>query len=157
MKNQFKMVLLMLIISAISNAQRHQILKKSEEVSNDASVILNFENVYVAIEESTDGKMHIDYLMEFEGFSKKEIQKKLDQVTANLTHSDQHITLNVKSEQQITFASYELKGDHGLYIEGDFLGTKNDSVIRKSKDSLLKEIIENNVILSFELPFEFSF
>jgi hypothetical protein len=144
MKTQFKCLMLVLITSAMSYGQRHQILKKIVDVNKDASVILNFENVYVAIEESTDGKIHVDYLMEFEGFSKKDVQEKLDQVTAELTNSDDHITLNVKSKQQITFTTYELKGDHGLYIEGDFLGDNNDSIVRKSKDSLLKEIVENN-------------
>ncbi|MFP4845532.1 hypothetical protein [Winogradskyella sp. PE311] len=144
MKNQFKILTLMLITSAMSYGQRHQVLKKSVEVDKNTSVVLNFQNIYLAIEESTDGKIHFDYAMEFEGYSKKNIQKKLDELVAEVSSSDNHVTLTAKSINQITFSYFELKSDHGLYIEGDFFDMKKDSVIRKSKDSLLSQIRKNN-------------
>jgi len=104
MKTQFKCLVLMLIISALNYAQSHQILKKSFEVDKNTSVVLNFENIYVAIEESTDGKIHFDYAMEFEGYSKKAIQEKLKEITAEVSNFDNGITLMAKSKNQITFA-----------------------------------------------------
>ncbi|MBC2845973.1 hypothetical protein [Winogradskyella flava] len=144
MKTQFKCLVLMLIISALNYAQSHQILKKSFEVDKNTSVVLNFENIYVAIEESTDGKIHFDYAMEFEGYSKKAIQEKLKEITAEVSNFDNGITLMAKSKNQITFARFELKTDHGLYIEDDLFSLKKDSIIRKAKDSLLAEIRYNN-------------
>lgn len=144
MKTQFKYLWLMLITSAISFGQRHQVLKESVEVDKNSSVILNIDNLYVAIEESSDGKLHFDYVMEFDGYSKKEVQEKLDEVNAEVSSFENNITLNAKSESQITFSYFKLKSNHGLYMEGDFLDTKKDSLVRKSTDSLLRQIKNNN-------------
>ncbi|BAO76707.1 hypothetical protein WPG_2477 [Winogradskyella sp. PG-2] len=145
----------MLITSVMSYGQRHQVLKKSVEVDKNTSVVLNFQNIYLAIEESTDGKIHFDYAMEFEGYSKKEIQKKLNELVAEVSSSDNHVTLKAKSINQITFSYFELKSDHGLYIEGDFFDMKKDSVIRKSKDSLLGQIKNNNRTKWSKNPLEY--
>lgn len=155
MKTQFKILTLMLITSAMSYGQRHQILKKSIEVEKNTSVVLNFENIYVAIEESTDGKIHFDYKIEFEGYTKKEIQKKLREVDAEVTNFDNHVTLKAKSLNQITFQSFKLTSDHGLYIDDDLFNKKNDTVIRKTKDSLLKQIRFNNRTYWSKNPLEF--
>lgn len=134
----------MLITSVMSYGQSHQILKKSIEVDKNASVVLNFENIYVAIEESTDGKIHFDYKLEFEGYSKKDIQKKINEVSAEVSNFDNGITLKAKSKNQITFETIKFKADHGITMNDDFFDTKKDSIIRKSKDSLLAEIRVNN-------------
>ena len=144
MKTQFKISLLMLITSVMCYGQRHQILKKSIEVDKNASIVLNFENIYVAIEESTDGKIYFDYKIEFDGYSKKDIQKKLDEVSAEVSNFDNGITLKVKSEKQITFEQYAFKTEHGIHIDDDLFDKKSDTVFRKSKDSLLREIKYNN-------------
>ena len=144
MKTQFKIFMLVLITSAVSYGQRHQILKKSVDVDKNSSIILNIENIYVAIEESTDGKIHFDYKIEFEGYSKKQIQEKLNAISVEVTDFDDNVTLKAKSKSQITFQSFALTSDHGLYMEGDLWNVKKDSVVRKSRDSLLKEINKNN-------------
>lgn len=144
MKNQFKMLLLMLITSAVTYGQQHQILKESIAVDKNTSIVLNFENIYVALEESTDGKIHFDYKLEFEGYSKKQIKSTLDGLKAEVTNANNIVNLDAKSLSQITFQSFTLVSDHGLYIDDDFIGSKSDTVIRKSKDSLLQQIRKNN-------------
>jgi len=144
MKNQFKMLWLMLITSAVTYGQRHQILKESIAVDKNTSIVLNFENIYVALEESTDGKIHFDYKLEFEGYSKKQIKSTLDGLKAEVTNANNIVNLDAKSLSQITFQSFTLVSEHGLYIDDDFIGSKNDTVIRKSKDSLLQQIRKNN-------------
>ena len=144
MKTPFKCLVLMLIISAMAYGQQHQILKESIEVNKNSSIVLNFENVYVAIEESTDGKIHFDYSIEFDGYSKKEVQKKLDEVSAKVSNFDNGITLTAQSKSQITFRHFQLKSDQILYIDDDFVNWRKYAIIRKSKDSLLKEIRHNN-------------
>ena len=116
MKTQFKFLALMLITSVLSYGQKHQILKESIAVDKNSSILLNFENVYVAIEESTDGKIHFDYKLEFEGYSKNQIKEKIEGLKAEVTHADNRVTLDVKSLNQITFRTFALTSDHGLYI-----------------------------------------
>ncbi|MDY2587244.1 hypothetical protein [Winogradskyella aquimaris] len=144
MKNQFKILVLILITSAMSYSQTRRILQKHIDVDKNTSVILNFENIYVAIEESSDNQIHFEYVMEFHGYSKKEIQDKIDGIKAEVTSYDNIVTLNATSKQQVTFVTYEFKGDYGISFEDDFFSSKKDSVIRKSKDSLLAQIRKNN-------------
>ncbi len=144
MKQQSKILILILITSAMSYAQSHRILNESIEVNENSSIVLNFENIYVAIEESTDGKIHFDYVMEFEGYSNKVIQEKLKELTTKVSNFDNGVTLTAKSEKQITFETFEFKTDFGITYDGDLLNKKNDTIIRKSKDSLVSEIKINN-------------
>lgn len=144
MKTKFKLLLLILITSAMGYSQTHRILQKSIDVDRNSTIILNFENTYVAIEESSDNQIHFEYVMEFDGYSKKEIQDKIDGIKAEVTSYDNIVTLNATSKQQVTFVTYEFKGDYGISFEDDFFSSKKDSVIRKSKDSLLAQIRKNN-------------
>ncbi|MGJ8550845.1 hypothetical protein [Winogradskyella wichelsiae] len=145
MKNQFKLLVLMLITSKLSHSQSHQILKESFSVDKSTSIVLNFANIYVAIEESTDDKVHFDFLMEFEGYSKKEIKEKIEEITTEVSSFDNHITLNVNSKNQITFELYKYNVESGIILNNDeFFNKKKDTIIRKSKDSLLAEIRLNN-------------
>ena len=145
MKNQFKLLVLMLITSVLSHSQSHQILKESFSVDKSTSIVLNFANIYVAIEESTDDKVHFDFLMEFEGYSKKEIKEKIEEITTEVSSFDNHITLNVNSKNQITFELYKYNVESGIILNNDeFFNKKKDTIIRKSKDSLLAEIRLNN-------------
>ena len=144
MKNQFKILTLLLITSAMSYGQRHQILKRSVEVDKNTSVVLNFENIYVAIEESIDGKIHFDYSLEFDGYSKKDTQKQLGMISAKVTNFDNGVTLKAKSGNQITFETFKFTAEHGISIDERYFNSKSDTIIRKSKDSILKELKKNN-------------
>ena len=144
MKTPFKCLLLMLITSATALAQRHQILDKSVALDKTVAVQLNIENIYLAIEESTDGSIHFDYAIEFEGYSKKAINEKLNGLKTDVVITDKQVTLDAKSLSQISFQSFVLTSDHGLYLEDDFGGIKTDTIFRKSQDALLKEIQKNN-------------
>ncbi len=144
MKTIFNYVGLLLITTVMGFAQSHQILKKSVEVDRLSKVNLNVENIYLAIEESTDGKVHFDYTIEFDGYSKKAIKEKLNGLNTEVITEDLNVTLNAKSLGQISFQGFVLTSGHGLYMEDDFMRKRSDSVMRKSKDSLLKEIRKNN-------------
>ena len=146
MKTLFKSILLLLITSASCYAQRHVVLNKSFDVDKNTSVILNFDNIYVAIEESTDGKIHFDYVLEFQGYSKKAIQKFLNEVKVEATSFDNNITLEARSENKISFETFALKSPYGISIKDDYFKSKSDTIVRKSKDSLLNEIRKNNYV-----------
>ena len=155
MKTQFKILLLMLITSAIGYGQRHNILKESISVDKNSSIILNIENIYVAIEESTDGKIHFDYSIEFDGYSKKEIEKKLDEIIAEVSNFDNGVTLKAISKSQITFETFEFKAEHGISIDDKYFSKNKESIIRKSKDSLLKEMRVNNRLAWSKSPLKY--
>ncbi|WP_111683768.1 hypothetical protein [Winogradskyella tangerina] len=144
MKSLFNYLLLILITSAPALAQRNQILKESIDLDKNSTVKLDIENIYLAIEESTDGKIHFDYALEFDGYSKKAIREKLDGIETDIKKSGSTITLKANSMSQISFQSFALTSEHGLYMEDDLFGKRSDTVYRKSTDSLLTEIRKNN-------------
>jgi hypothetical protein len=144
MKTQFKSLLLIFITSASCYAQRHRIVDKSFEVDKNTSIVINLDNVAVAIEESTDGKIHFDYVMEFDGFSKKKIQEFIDNVKIEVSNSSNHISLIAKSVSKVDFERIEFNAPQGISMSDIYFKPKLDEISRKSKDSLLKEIRFNN-------------
>lgn len=144
MKVLFRIILLMLITSAMLNAQNHNVYRESFVINKNTTAIFNLENITVAIEESTDGKIHIDYNIEFEGYSIKEIQSFLDEIAIDVSNFDNHITLTAKSENKISFETFEFKTTEAISIKNDFFVSKKDSIVRKSIDSLRAEIERNN-------------
>lgn len=143
MKNQV-LILLMLITSTTLIAQRHRVIQKEFGVDKNTSIVLNLDNIAVAFEESTDGKIHFDYVMEFDGYSKKKRQVLIDNIKVEVTGSYDVVSLKAKSKSKIGVATMEFNTPHGISInDSNFkLGfkSKKDSITRKSKDSLLKEI-----------------
>ena len=63
MKLQFKLIIMMLITSLSVQAQTEKVYSKTFETDKSTTAIFNLENTTVAIEESTDGKVHFDYRM----------------------------------------------------------------------------------------------
>lgn len=155
MKTQFKVLALMLITSALGFGQRHLILKESIEVDKNSSIILNIENIYVAIEESTDGKIHFDYSIEFDGYSTKDIEKKLDELSAEVSNFNNGVTLKAKSDNQLSFETIQFKTDHGITMNDSYFEKKKDVFTRKSKDSLLAEIRKQNKLLWSKSPLKY--
>lgn len=144
MKTQFKILLLMLITSIVLNAQSHKVYSDSFVVNKNTTAIFNLENINVAIEESTDGKIYIDYNMEFDGYSKKEIQSFLDEIAIKVDSFDNHITLIAESKNKISFEIFEFNTDDAISIKREYLQTKKDSIVRKSIASLSAEVERNN-------------
>jgi len=144
MKNQFKILLLMLITSVMLNAQQHKILSESFTADTNTTTIFNLDNITVALEESTDGKVYVDYIMEFDGYSKKEINSFLDEIKVEVGKFDNHITLNASSENKISLETYEFKTTDAITINQSFFESKKDSVSRKSLEVLRLEIEQNN-------------
>ena len=135
----FKICLLMLIISVSGFAQKKTVYSESFSVNKHTTVIFNLENITVAIEESRDGKIHFDYTLEFDGYSKKEIQENLDQLKVKATLFDNHVTLSANSASQLSKVNYVYKVAE-LVMESDNFVKARDSIVRKSKDSIIREI-----------------
>ena len=144
MKTPFKLLALMLITSVMLNAQQHKIHTESFTADRNTTAIFNLDNITVALEESTDGKLHVDYIMEFDGYSKTEINTFLEEIKVEVSKFDNHITLNASSENKISIETYEFKTTDAITINQSFFESKKDSVSRKSLDTLRLEIEQNN-------------
>ncbi|GGI57091.1 hypothetical protein GCM10011444_14000 [Winogradskyella haliclonae] len=153
MRVQSKLFILMLITSVTGFAQRHSVINKSFEVNKGTTAIFNIDYTAVAIEESTDGKIHFNYTLEFEGYSKKKIQKKIEDLNVEVSNSENHITLNVnvKSFLPKVDIEYNDKGGHVFYKYKE--KTEADSVVQKSKDSLIRFINTRNRVYKSPLKF----
>ena len=148
----FKMIMLMFITSSITFAQKNTLYKQSFIVEKNAAVIFNLENVSVAIEESTDGKVHFDYSIEFSNYSKKEIDNFIKQFNVEAVQFENTITLKAMSLTKVVNQSYEIDSPNGLTMESDFFKKKNGSEVkfRKSKDSIVNEINTSDYISIFK-------
>lgn len=144
MKTPFKFLVLMLITSVTVQAQRHRVIQKSVEANKSTSVIFNLDNIAVAFEESTDGKIHFDYVMEFDGYSKKKMKSIIDSVSVEVSNSDNHITLKAKSNTLVGFETFQFETSEAITMNNVFRTHNLDSIVRKSKDSLSKELQSKN-------------
>ncbi|MCD2260001.1 hypothetical protein [Psychroserpens luteolus] len=141
-RSTFKICILMLITSVSMYAQRKTVYSESFSVDKQTTAIFNLENTTVAIEESRDGKIHFDYTLEFDGYSKKDIKNKLDELDIRAIMFDNHVTLAAKSESQLSKVNYVYDVNE-LVIEYDGFSKSKDSIMRKSKDSIIREIQSN--------------
>lgn len=139
MKNQFKILLLMLITSAISSAQVKEIFKKSYDIKDLKSINLQLNGTYVEFSLSVDNKVHFDYTLEFENYPKKEMESKLDEIKTEATIKDGVLEFKTSGSETKNDVSYSLETLYGIYFEGDFINFKEKSnrEFRKSKQYFL--------------------
>ena len=150
----FKLCLLMLITSGSMVAQKKTVYSKVFSADKHTTAIFNIENTTVAIQASKDGKIHFDYSLEFDGYSKKDIEEKLESIQVEATQFSNHVTLIANSITQISNITYAYDAPNGLVLDYDFSNKANDSIVRKSKDSLLNEI-RYNAFGNMNLPFKY--
>ncbi|MEH6535637.1 MAG: hypothetical protein V7719_04545 [Psychroserpens sp.] len=150
----FKIYVLMLITSGSIFAQKKPVYSQSFSIDKNTTAIFNLENTTVSIEESTDGKVHFDYSLEFDGYSKKEIEEQLGEVQVKATKFENHITLVSNSVSKISDVTYAYDAPNGLVLDFDGFQTWNDSIVRKSRDSIIKEI-RYNAFGKINAPFKY--
>lgn len=154
MNRLIKISLLLLITTVMSYGQKKTLIDKSFSTDKNTTAIFNIDNNNVIIEESTDGKIHFNYTIEFDGFSKKEIREKVEQIKVDAGKFENHITLTVTSKSKMSGLVYTYNAEGGLILKSDLLSKKRDTVFLKSKDSLIKELFDNSQ-KKFSKPFEY--
>jgi hypothetical protein len=98
MKLLFKLQYLILYLVCIqSYAQTKQVFQKVLPVNAKTEAIFNLKNTTVLIEPSTDGKMHFDYEVNFENYSKKDINRILSKISVTAEKFKNTITLVSKN------------------------------------------------------------
>lgn len=151
----FKISVLMLITSVSVFAQKKTVYSERFSADKNTTAIFNLENTTVSIETSTDGEVHFDYTLEFDGYSKKEIQEKLQNIKVEATKFENHITLISNSVTQISDVTFAYDSPNGLVLDYDGSQKVNDSIVRKSKNSIVEEIRYNNAFDKVEAPFKY--
>ena len=147
MKSLFKLkYLLLYLVSIQSYAQTKQVFQKVLPVDAKTEAIFNLKNTTVLIEPSTDGKMHFNYEVNFENYSKKEIKTVLEKISVTAEKFENTITLVSKNITKTPKVAFHYKAENGLTMTDDLFGFKSkDSlkVYRKSKDSLIRMMNDN--------------
>lgn len=138
MKTRFKLLLLF-FVATYSYAQKHKVLEKAFDTNTNTNAVLNLNNTNVLIEASNDGKMHFDYVVEFENYSKKEIKTILADIKIEATSFENNIHLETNSFGHAV--SYKL--DAGFILSEAYFEKhrkKDSAYVRKSKDSIIQQI-----------------
>lgn len=154
MRNLIKTILLMLITSVTLNAQissdiemdeTRTVFDKSFSTTKTTTFVIDLEDTSVIFKTSNDGKLHINYTMEFKNYKKKTIEELLKRYKLKAD----------KEGDKITFVSkINLPKNHYRYEwEEVFYNSKlainnqkkeSENILRKTKDSLLNEINESD-------------
>lgn len=140
---RYKILMLFILVSTSLIAQKQVVYQKSYDVNKNSTLNLDITNTTVGIEHSTDGKIHFDYGLEFENYSKKEIKEIIDGINIKTSQIGDHINLEVNSITKINRVDYSFKENISLVYKPDSTEINkkiNKKEYRKSKDSLLREI-----------------
>ena len=139
MKTKFELLLLILITSAVTNAQIKEIFKKSYNTKDLKSISLRLNDTYVEFSLSEDDKVHFDYTLEFENYPKREMESKLNEIKTEARILDAVLEFNTSGSEAKSDVSYSLETLYGIEFEGDFINFKEETnrEFRKSKQYFL--------------------
>lgn len=139
MRTPFK-ILFLLFVATQSYAQKHKVLQKVFDTNQSTTAVLNLNHTNVTIQRSTDGKMYVDYVLEFKNYSQKEVEEILDDVEIEATKFDNNIHLEINGFGHTIWYKIE----KGFVLNEAYLkeNKAKDSIlyVRKSKDSIIKQI-----------------
>lgn len=146
----------MLITSLQLQAQVKEVFKESYSAENLKNLILDLEGSYVVIEKSEDDKIHFDYTIEFENYSKKEIEKILKTVEPTVQIIKDKLEFKSKGSNISSDISYSIESLYGITFEGDYINFKEPTTVRyrnskqyfldinsSSRGKSLKEYLKN--------------
>ncbi len=134
-------MILMLITSISVEAQREEVYQNVFDTDRLTSLVLDIENSTFTIENSEDGKVHINYFIEFDNFSPKERESRMAEISAKAEMVDDEIRVSASSKQAINIINFKYIGAGSLYYEYTYdIDKFKEHVFHKSKDSIVKEI-----------------
>ncbi|WP_439150873.1 hypothetical protein [Winogradskyella sp.] len=135
MKTKFKVLLLLLITSVLLNAQQHDIYKNSFDAEKLTTLVLDLNSSYIQIEESNDGRVYIDYTIEFKNYSKKEIEDIISKIETSAVLENEKLVLKSNSQSTMGDVVYSIETLFGITFEGNNITFKEPStrMFRKGK------------------------
>lgn len=136
----YKSLILFLTFTSLIFGQKEIVLKKSFNLDSENILKLDLKNVPLTILESNDGKIHVDFSMEFKGFSKDEIKNEVAKVKFNKDNSDNIISLSFKSDTRISNYAFITNSPLSVSFPDPPNGLKNKMSLKKTKSDVLDEI-----------------
>lgn len=124
MKTQFKFLVLMLITSVHIQAQIQEIYKNSFDASTLKTLSLDLEGTYVLVEASEDNKVHFNYTIEFDNYSKKEIQSHLDKIKTSVQLNADVLEFKTSGSNTSSDIAFSVESLFGITFEGDYISFK---------------------------------
>lgn len=137
----FNTTLIALLLTSIATAQTKTIYKKSFRTSSEEKFEFRVINAPIIFETSPDDQIHIDFSMDFENYTEKEIKKVVDQIKISTSSLDGFTRFQVESTLKLSKEQHTLNTKEAMVFEFDDLkGSSKKTKAHKSKDSVLKEI-----------------
>lgn len=137
----FNTVLVALLVTSAAVAQTKSIYKKSFDTSSDEKFEFQATNVAVTFETSPDDQIHIDFSLEFENYSEKEIEEIIPRIRTSVSILDGFTRFQVSSDKKFSKEQYILNTDEDMVLEYDDLNfVSRKKQFYKSHDSVVNEI-----------------
>lgn len=135
----FRLIIILGMISGLSQAQVQTIFQENFDAKNLETLKLDLNASSVMIEESDDDKVHFDYKISFENYSKKEIEKFLEQINVSSQIIGNELQFETNSENVLGEVVYNLETLYGITFDGDHIVFKerDNREFRKSKHYFL--------------------
>ena len=157
MKNQFRILLLVLITSSLVFAQqksgiemdeKHTIYKENFTANKNTTLVLNLNITTAQLYESPDDKIYIEYTKEFKNTKKKQIQTQLELFVVSGKKEGNKVTYSSKPRNPVRYSVFNFNELLiGRSEKKEFLKDSTQKiVIRKSLDSILNDIKESESI-----------
>ncbi|WP_296382032.1 hypothetical protein [Winogradskyella sp.] len=157
MKNQFKILLLILITSTVAYAQKtseiemdekHTIYKENFTTNDNTTLVLNLKNTSAQVFESPDDNVYIEYTIEFKNTRRKLKERQLKHLIVSGKKEGNKITYSSKTRNTIRHSVYDF--DELLIDRFEKKNLLKDSlpkpIIRKSLDSVINEITNSELL-----------
>ena len=121
----FNTTLFVLLFTSTLVAQTKTVYQKSFRTHPEEKFELQTINVPVTIETSTDENIHIDFRINFENYSEKEIQEIIDQIEFQSSSQNQFTRFQVFSKTKLSVEHYTLNSQEEMILELDDLKLKS--------------------------------
>ena len=137
MKLCYKILIVIAFLPLIIYSQTYQVYKESFDAGDFETLDLDLNNSSVVIEKSNDNRIHFDFSIQFNNYTKKEIESILK--NANITSEIDGNQLNFKAGSDNFFSGTALSFQNGLVLElnKNEKSTDTSKVNRKSKEDIL--------------------
>ncbi|WP_299130492.1 hypothetical protein [uncultured Winogradskyella sp.] len=128
MKSRFKLpILLLLITSLVASAQQIEIYKNSFDATNLSTLELDLNSTSINVQKSEDDKVHFNYSINFNNYSKKETQEIINKIEVSAEIEKGKLVLKSDSQSTRGDVVYSVETLFGITFEGNNVTFKEPS------------------------------
>lgn len=137
MKAFYKILLVIAFLPLNINSQTYQVFKKSFDTETFETLNLDLENSHLLIEKSEDDKVHFSLTMEFQNYSKKEIESALEDANISTKVDNRQLILKTRSDNLMSRSVLSVENSLILESSKDKNTPINTKKYRESKQHIL--------------------